>query len=244
MKKFIALAAIAVTTSLSAQYSLVAGWDFTDSNPTADPAAYGADLAGSASASLNTNAFQQPSTLGGGGTALDFDAHYVGFGDTGNTPTLGDFDYNNGFSADPFDIYFQGPIDGLAWTISLDVSGLDSLLFQFDSFSTNTAVQTGGVLSFALDGGSSSTSWDTGNSSVTFGSAYAASDEYTLDVSGVSVIDIAFTFASTETAGFALSNRAYFDNIAVGGAVPEPSAYALIGGLLALSFSVARRRRK
>ena len=234
----------AAASSLTAQYSLVAGWDFNNTDPLADPAAYQADVAGSATVFLDTTAFQQPSTPGGGGTAIDFNAQYVGFGDIGNTPTIGDFDASNGFSSDPFDIYFQGQINNVAWTInSLDVSGFESIQFQFDSFSNNTGIIPSGILSYQLDSGASSTAWDSGNANVTFGGSYAASDTYILDVSGASTLDIAFTFNSSETALGNLTNRAYFDNIAIGGAVPEPSTYAAIAGALALGFAVYRRRK-
>lgn len=94
------------------------------------------------------------------------------------------------------------------------LSDTDSLTFSFDA-----SGYTGLSLSFALDTGSGFTS---------------------------QVIDLS-AFDGNANAAFVLAtaNEAVYDNFAITGtAVPEPSSYAAIFGVIAIAFTATRRRRK
>lgn len=218
----------------------IAGFDFTNQTGASDVGIYSADVAsGIQNVTIDTSAFIQGSDFGGAG--LTAEGRQVGFDDVGNTPVLADFDGQNGFSSDPFGLFFQAAIDGLSFTVNIDTSGYDSIFFGYDSFSDDINVQTGGEWFTSLDSGSN-VSLD----EVTFTSAWAA-NSYNIDTTGVDSLTLTFTFASLEadTFGAAVTGqRVHFDNFAIGGTpVPEPSAYAAIAGALALACVVYRRRR-
>lgn len=238
MKNTLKLLVVSFFAGSAFAQDFIAGWDFTGQAGTADVGTYSADVAGSSLVSIDTSAFIQATDFGG--AAIANEANQVGFGSGGNAPELGDFDYNNGFSSAPYDLYFQGTIDGLAWTIDLDVSSFTAVTLMFDSYTTNSEHSSAAV-SYTLDGGTS-TAWGT----ETFASAYAASSLASdLDVSSASSMVISVEFSSSEADQFTLAGTGvYFDNIAISGtAVPEPSAYAAIAGLLVLSVALFRRRK-
>lgn len=242
MKKIITLTTLGFAAVTVNAQDFIAGFDFTDQSGAADVADYAADVAGSqAGVSINTSAFIQGSDFGG--DALSFEGRQVGFDTVGNTPVLADFDGQNGFSSDPYGLFFQGTIDGLSFTIDIDTSGFDSIFFGYDSFSDDLAVQTGGEWFTSKDAGG-----DVSLDTVSFTSSYAA-NSYNIDTTGVDSLVLRFTFASLETDTFGnpgvTSDRVHFDNFAIGGTpVPEPSAYAAIVGMLALTSVAYRRRRR
>ncbi|MGB0414892.1 MAG: hypothetical protein ACPGJU_10655 [Coraliomargarita sp.] len=241
MKKIalLTIAAAVSTAHLGAQ-DFIAGFDFTNTTGAQDVGDFAADVAGSQSGvSIDTSAFIQGSDFGG--DALAFEGRQVGFDTVGNAPLLGDFDGQNGFSSDPFGMFFQGTINSLSFTIDIDTSAFNSITFSYDSFSDDTGVHTGGEWFTNADGG--------GNVSldvVTFGGAYS-DESYLIDTTGVDSLSLTFTFASTEADTFGADvtgQRVHFDNFAIGGtAVPEPSAFAAISGLMALLYVGNRRRR-
>jgi hypothetical protein len=246
MKKVLLFTTLGFTAIAANAQDFIAGFDFTNRTGAQDVAVYGADtLSGpfaQAGVSMDTSAFIQGSDFGG--AALSVEGRQVGFDTVGNTPVLADFDGQNGFSSDQYGLFFQGTIDGLSFTIDVDTSGFNSIFFGYDSFSDDTAVQTGGEWFTSLDGGSNSSL-----GLVNFTGAYAA-DSYNIDVTGVDSLSLIFTFASLEMDTFGnpavTSDRVHFDNFAIGGTpvpVPEPSAYAAIAGIIALAFAVNRRRK-
>lgn len=240
MKKVILLTTLGFAVVAANAQEFIAGFDFTDQTGAADVNDFAADVAGSqVGVSIDTSAFIQGSDFGG--AALSAEGRQVGFDTIGNSPTVGDLDGNNGFSSDPFGLFFQGTIDGLSFSIDIDTSGYNSIFFGYDSFSDDTAVQTGGEWFTSFDSGSG-----TSLGLLDFTSAYAA-DSYNIDVTGVDSLSLTFTFASLEADTFGAGvtgQRVHFDNFAIGGTpVPEPSAYAAIAGIIALAFAVNRRRK-
>lgn len=240
MKNTITFTALGLAAVVANGQDFIAGFDFTNQNGSGDVGVYSADVAsGIQNVTIDTSAFIQSSDFGGAGVAAE--GRQVGFDDVGNVPTLGDFDYNNGFSSDPFGLFFQAAIDGLSFTVNIDTSGYDSIFFGYDSFSDDTAVQTGGEWFTSFDSGSN-VSLD----EVTFTSAWSA-NSYNIDTTGVDSLALTFTFASLEadTFGAAVTGqRVHFDNFAIGGTpIPEPSTFAALAGVVALASAVARRRK-
>lgn len=225
---------------IASSQTFIAGFDFADQPGNVDVSTYSADVAGSqAGVSINTNAFIQGS--GFGGQALALEARQVGFDTVGNVPGLADFDGRNGFSSDPFGLFFQGSIDGLSFSINVDTSLFNDITFGYDSFSDDTAVQTGGEWFTSFDGGN-----NVSLGSVNFTESYS-DNSFLIDTTGVDSLDLIFTFNSLESdiSGAGVTGqRVHFDNFAIGGtAVPEPSTYAAIAGVFALAFAIYRRRK-
>ncbi|MEO0508245.1 MAG: PEP-CTERM sorting domain-containing protein [Verrucomicrobiota bacterium] len=239
----IATAVFSLAASLGAQ-TFIAGFDFTNTSGTADVGVYAADVAGSqAGVSLNASAFiQSSSAVPFPNAGVTLETRQVGFDTVGNAPALSDFDGQNGFSSDPFGLFFQGAIDGLSFSIDIDTSGFNSILFAYDSFSDDNAVQTGGEWFTSFDGAG-----DVSLDTVLFGASYT-DEVFNIDVTGVDSLTLTFAFDSLEADTFGTDvtgQRVHFDNFAIGGTpVPEPSAYTAILGLVAIGFVAQRRRRK
>lgn len=241
MKKIITISTLGFAAIAANAQEFIAGFDFTGQTGAADVADFAADVGGSqGGVSIDTSAFIQGSDFGGAG--LSFEGRQVGFDTVGNAPVLSDFDGQNGFSSSAFGLFFQGAIDGLSFTIDVDTSAYSSIYFGYDSFSDDTAVQTGGQWFTSFDGGG-----DVSLDTVLFGAAYA-DESYNIDVTGVDSLTLTFTFASLELdiSGVDVTGqRVHFDNFAIGGTpVPEPSAYAAIAGMMALASVAYRRRRR
>ena len=64
-------------------------------------------------------------------------------------------------------------------------------------------------------------------------------DDQVIDLSSVGNVKyIRFTIDASD-----IGSSLYLDNISVTGAVPEPSTYALLAGVIALSFCIVRRKK-
>lgn len=92
--------------------------------------------------------------------------------------------------------------------------------------------------------------WNDGTPSfLTFTFTQEAADAYSLEVGGVSVTNAGLNLTASDisqirifnfNAGSGGTNNQYFNSLV--SSVPEPSAFALIGGLFALGFVCLRRR--
>lgn len=215
MKNVIITSLFAAASAVSAQ-SFVAGWDFSGASGIANSAtANWGDLNGSASLAWEHSIFDP----GAGIFAAEF-----GLSAAYNTATVGDSfagvltGGTQGDGKDENTGYGAFSAD----TTNGATQGFQALTADLFTFSFDASGYTGLQIRYAVSSDS-----DTANYSLT-----------SVDLSSLDGNALA-TYQFTTAAG------ASYDNFMITGtAVPEPSAYAAIFGVLALSFAVSRRRRK
>lgn len=256
----------------SAQSTLVAGWDFSQySSPGGFSSTDGATLTDSLDANYTTFAVDDgtgfitdsgPNFVGAaqfgtlhydgsfGSTAFSLDPSDLrptgsvdmtvgaGVGGTtlgaqGNRNVLGDQGQQ---FANAFSLGFNESANGKSFVFAISLTANSA--FQQGS---NWAFQFGAVTD-GLDTDGSSINWESSTDGTTYGAAGTTNltdseTLYSVDLSGLdgaSDIFLRGTFSGIDEA-------AYIDNVSAS-AVPEPSAYAAIFGILALGFAAFRRR--
>ena len=256
MKKTILTSAslLAILAS-SASASLVAGWDFsqftgdggddidfTFAGNTALNANY-SDLDtdatpgfGAGAAAFGKATWANPSTFSGYDVINNLGGFSSGQGLAGVSDVVGSFDLGPGSIAD-------GQIADSAFgmfNLAGDASVITFALTPGTLYG-DWAVQLGGI----TNGGAGTVTLTTSNDGVTFGgpstvfNLNAADTLYSFDLSALGADDSVFV-----NMVFSSNANAIIDNLAfTGTAVPEPSSFAAIIGLMALGFTAVRRRK-
>jgi hypothetical protein len=255
MKKIILTSAAVFAASVGlVRADLVAGWDF--SQFTAD-ASDDIDFTFGGITELKAN-YSDLDTDGFGAGAQLF-----GTATWGSSSTFAGYDainYNGGLSSGQG----LGGISTKVGSFDLGILGTTNDGQFTDSalaFSTSGTTNAPDVVTFALTPGTSFGGWavqfggltadgtagtillETSNDGVTFGGPSttfnlgAADTLYSLDLAALGADDSIF-------ARITFSGNAVMDNLAFSGAaVPEPSTYAAIFGVVALAFAAYRRRK-
>ena len=240
MKKTLTIAAIAATMgtlSASAQ-ELIAGWD-TWGNAPRDANYTLTDV----TASLTGSDF---STEGGtnAGRGASNDGTWGSFVDTVNTvSTSTTSSADSRFRPNGTNGFMEFTITNNSGSdISFDKFHVDLLAWRPNSSTGfNLTVVSGGLTTGLAASGSLT---HIGGVALT----QDQHEEFDLDLTGLAdntlanTESVVFRFETTGGTGSGSGHHTFVDNIAFT-AVPEPSTYALLGGLFALSF-VAMRRRK
>lgn len=251
MKKTILTSAslLAILAS-SASASLVAGWDFSQFTADGDDD-IDFTFAGITALNANYSDLDTDATPGfGGGAAAfgqatwanpsTFSAYNVagfssGQGLAGVSDVVGSFDLGPGSIAD-------GQIADSAFGM-FNLAG-DASVITFaltpGTLYDDWGVQFGGI----TNSGAGTVTLTTSNDGVTFGgpstvfNLNAADTLYSFDLSALGADDAVFV-------NMVFSSNAIIDNLAFTGttAVPEPSSFAAIIGLMALGFTAVRRRK-
>lgn len=155
-------------------------------------------------------------------------------GSNGNRGVLGDQgqQFTNAYS-----LGFNESANGKSFVFAISLTANGS--FQQGN---DWVFQFGGVVA-STDTDGSAINWETSTDGATYGAAGTTNltdseTLYSVDLTGfdgASDIFLRGTFSGIDEA-------AYIDNVSASAAVPEPSAYAAIFGILALGFAAFRRR--
>jgi len=248
MKKTLTIAAIAATMStLSASaQDLVAGWD-TFNSAAAQSATF--TISGGFAASYSNGLGSAGEGAASAGRGASTDGTWGSFDGNGTAPsTSASLQADNYlFSNADVTAGFDFTLDNSSGTFDIELGSFYADVLRWRPNAANAFTLT--VLSGDITNGVVFTS--AANALTSFGGApltgeqhdelaisFAALADHTLAIGESATIQIAFT-GGTGTGG---GHHLFVDNIGFS-SVPEPSTYALLGGLFALSF-VAMRRRK
>jgi len=270
-KQILALTTVALTATVANGQSLVAGWDFADvTNLASQTSGYAAEKTAFNNGVTTSGAIYTDGS--NGSDNLGSDARFIAAGrqatgnqflngfDTTTTNNIGasatgqqGFEVTNQASAFQFTIGFTSAYDVVVefdWANSapsggsngdfLDVSySVDGI--SWTAYQPNASGFFGGQYA-AFE--SSSGAWNASTDATSHAFTNDQSDA-TIDLSGFTLSEAdAIQYVRFEVASNNATNRVAFDNIIVSGtAVPEPSAYAAILGVVALGFVACRRRK-
>lgn len=254
MKNSITLLGLIAAGSV-ANADFIAGWDFSGASAATDMSSYSAEYG---SGTLDSSNFSQQTdtdpAFGGAGSRADFGTFEAGIANETAAVQNPSEAFNNGLgfgAAQSFQVLVDGAHSGpTSFSFSADLTGFTFDSFQFQA-KQGASDYTVGLTANGLDLGD-----------VTPGTAFAFSD--ITDATGVvgggnvgnSLDNQVVTFTFTLTGADEESNSSgtanpynyddafLIDNVTFSGTVvPEPSAFALISGLLAIGFIGLRRRR-
>lgn len=213
------------TTSLNANYSdLDLGLD-----------AFATPGFGGGAAAYGQATWAAPSTFSGYDAINNLGGLYSGQGLVGISTVVGSFDLGPGSLND-------GQLNDSAFGIFNLAGDASAITFALTPGTTydSWAIQLAGI---TTDGGAGTVALTSSNDGVTFGGPsttfnLTGSDAlYTFDLFGLGVDDSVFV-------RMVFSSNAVIDNLAVSGtAVPEPSTFAVLLGVVALTYASIRRRK-
>jgi hypothetical protein len=253
MKKTITSISLACAVATVANADFIAGWNFSTANGNSDLSSFAAEFG---SGTLDSSNFTQqsepePSTPFTRAQASTFEA---GVSQTeGASTSPGQVAFNNGLT-DSVPQAFQVLVDGAhsgpaSFSFSADLTGYTFDSFQFQA-KQGASDYTIGLTANGLDLGNI-----TAGTSFSFTDITAASSLNGGGNVGTSLDNQVVTVTFTLTGSDEISNATYLnpyeysdafliDNVTFSGtAVPEPSTFAAIFGVVALGFAAVRRRR-
>ena len=262
--KITSLVALSAGLLVSAQaQEMVAGWDFSQyaNDFPGFSSIDGATLTGQVNANFTQSSpnFNGASALGTvfydgqfGSTAFDLNAKEVEIG--GDLGTLGGAG-GIGASGNLNTLFAQGQDPTNANALGLTTNGSITFAIDMSTFASGPAGE-GWSLDFAVvnasdSDNSSSIAWEYSTDGIAFTSTALTTAitnnaaAQTVDLSGITALDgLSQIYIKADFTGIA-DGRTTIDNFQVNAtAVPEPSSFAAIFGVLALGVAAVRRRRQ